>query len=275
MKGKRLFWNARDWANEVHWPTTDTLLWPVSPSAFRSAGGSSSKLVAMMQTAHFRPSHDLAGRARLCLRQAASRRFLRQTKVRAVFVKVSDVIAHEPFEMAFVEYDDVIEQITSATTDEALSNTILPGTLERCAEGLDSDDLHCLHNLGVEDGIAVMDQVFRRGIVRKCLSQLLGDPSAGWMSSDVEVQHTPSIVSDDEEAGEHPEGQRRHCEEVHGSDGFTMVTQKRRPSLCRFRVSWRSPHPAQHGSLRNVEAEHLQFAMNTRRSPKSDSPQPS
>ena len=60
---------------------------------------------------------------------AASRRFLRQTKMRSVLVEVFDVVAHQSLEMTFVEHDHMIEQIAAAASDEALGNTVLPWTL--------------------------------------------------------------------------------------------------------------------------------------------------
>ena len=46
-----------------------------------------------------------------------------------------------------------------------------------------------------------------------------------------------------------------------------MVAQKSRPSLCRFGISRSFSHPAQDGSLRNVEAQHLQLTVNAWRTP--------
>ena len=63
------------------------------------------------------------------------------------------------------------------------------------------------------------------------------------------------------------ESERRHGEEIHRGNGFTMIVQKRRPSLCRLGIPRGFPHPALHGSFRNVEAKHLQLAVNARRSP--------
>jgi len=74
-------------------------------------------------------------------------------------------------------------------------------------------------------------------------------------------------MCDDKETIQHTKGQRRHGEEVHCGDGLRMIAQKCRPSFCRFRTSRRFPHPAQDRSLRNAEAEHLQLAMNARRTP--------
>ncbi len=46
-----------------------------------------------------------------------------------------------------------------------------------------------------------------------------------------------------------------------------VVGQEGRPSLCRLRTTRSFPHPAQHRSLRNLEAQHLKFATNPRRTP--------
>ena len=46
-----------------------------------------------------------------------------------------------------------------------------------------------------------------------------------------------------------------------------MIAQEGHPSFCRFVASWRFPHPSQHSSLGDIEAEHLQFSMNARRTP--------
>jgi hypothetical protein len=81
------------------------------------------------------------------------------------------------------------------------------------------------------------------------------------------VHNAPPIMRNDEEAIEYAEGERRHGEEIHRGNGFTMIVQKRRPSLCRLGIPRGFPHPALHGSFRNVEAKHLQLAVNARRSP--------
>src|ERR1700676_141072 len=46
-----------------------------------------------------------------------------------------------------------------------------------------------------------------------------------------------------------------------------MITQKGRPTLGRLRTPRRSPHPAQYGSLRKIEAKHFQFTVDARCTP--------
>ncbi len=150
---------------------------------------------------------------------------------------------------------------------ESLCNAVLPRAFERSANGFHAKDFRRCQDLSAESGVAVVNQIARRCVERKCLAQLLTHPGAGWMSRHIEMKNSPPIMGDDEEAIENAEGECWHGEEVHCGDGFAVIAQKRRPSLRRFRVSRRLPHPTQHGSLRDVEAEHLELAVDARRSP--------
>jgi hypothetical protein len=87
------------------------------------------------------------------------------------------------------------------------------------------------------------------------------------MFGHIAVENPSPVMRNDEEAVQHAKLQCRHSEEVHRGDGFPMVTQERRPSLCWLRTPRRSPHPAQHGPLGNIEAKHSQLAMNAWRTP--------
>ena len=82
-----------------------------------------------------------------------------------------------------------------------------------------------------------------------------------------EVQNSSAIMSDDKEPIQHTEGQCRYSEKVHRRYGFPVVTQECCPSLRWLRVSRSSTHPAQHSSFRDVKTEHLELAMNPRRTP--------
>lgn len=87
------------------------------------------------------------------------------------------------------------------------------------------------------------------------------------MASNFPVQDAPPVVRDDEEAEQHSEGQDRHREEVHRSDNFPVVAEEGRPSLCRLWTPWRFAYPSHYSSFRNIESEHIKFAMNVRRVP--------
>lgn len=78
---------------------------------------------------------------------------------------------------------------------------------------------------------------------------------------------TPPIMRYDEEAAENAEGERRHGEEVHRGNRFTMVVQTGRPSPCRPVTPGSLPHPAQHRPFRNLEAQRPRLSVDARRAP--------
>ena len=87
------------------------------------------------------------------------------------------------------------------------------------------------------------------------------------MLGDVEVQNASTTMSDDKEAIEHTESNRRHGEEVHRRDGFPVISKKGEPAFGWLRVSRRSFHPPGNRSFRDIETEHEKFAVDARRSP--------
>ena len=64
-------------------------------------------------------------------------------------------------------------------------------------------------------------------LIGKRFSQLLHDPGAGRMARDIEVQDTPAVMTDNEEAIEETESDRRNGEEIHGRDGFAVIATGR------------------------------------------------
>ena len=87
------------------------------------------------------------------------------------------------------------------------------------------------------------------------------------MARYIEVEDTSPIVSQDKEAVQHSEGDGRYGKEVHGSKEFAVIAQECQPSLCGVWTARRMPHPSCDASLRNLESEHDEFAVNARRPP--------
>src|ERR1700676_4999518 len=56
--------------------------------------------------------------------------------MRAVLVVVANILTEQAFQVAFVNCDDVIQEITPATTYPTFCNPILPRTFERRADGI-------------------------------------------------------------------------------------------------------------------------------------------
>ena len=170
--------------------------------------------------------------------------------------------------MAFVEHDHMIEQFTTTAANEPFRNAILPRASETRSFRLETETLDGFYYVAVEIRGAIKGQVFGSAIVGEGFAQLLRRPCARRVRRGIEMKNPASIMSDDKETVEHAKRQRRHGEEVHCSDHFTVVAQKRRPAPGRLRILGRFRHPAQNGSLRDVKAEHLKFSMDSRRAPR-------
>ncbi|MGA2654017.1 MAG: hypothetical protein ABSF28_26145 [Terracidiphilus sp.] len=171
--------------------------------------------------------------------------------------------------MPRIKDDHVVEQISTTVSDPTLCSSVLPRASEAGPHRLDFKAFHRIDHFVIEMSATIKDQELWSRIEWERLAKLLDDPSTTRMLCYVAMEDTPPVMRDDEETVEYAENQRRQGEEVHRGDGFAMVAEKGCPSLRQLRTPWHSPHPAQHGSFRDIEAEHFQLAMNARRAPSS------
>jgi hypothetical protein len=143
-----------------------------------------------------------------------------------ILVIVRDVIREESLQVARVQWNHVIEQLAATASYPALSDTILPGTPNRGSRTAYFHRADCGRDIQTILGVMVEDHKLGSGVVRERLSQLLHDPSARRMASNVDVHNTPTVVADEEETVEHIQGERWYGEEIHGCDGFPMIAQE-------------------------------------------------
>jgi hypothetical protein len=188
--------------------------------------------------------------------------------MRAVLVVVANILSEQAFQVAFVNCDDVIQELTPATPYPTLCHSILPRTLERGADRIHPQGSNRCGDFQSILGITIKDDEPWSGFKWKCFSQLLDDPRACRMLCDIEVQDAPTIVTDDEEAIERAEGDRRNSEEVHHGNRFPVITEKGKPARGRPRISRCPFHPTRDRSLRDVKTEHEKLAMDAWRSPR-------
>jgi hypothetical protein len=118
---------------------------------------------------------------------SAVRCSLPQSEMRAVFVVVEDVFGKYPLQMAFIDGNDVIQQVTAATADPAFRDAILPGAFEGSLHRIYLQGSNRCRDFQSVLGIPIEDEKPRSRIKRKRLSQLLDDPQARGMLGDVEV----------------------------------------------------------------------------------------
>ena len=116
-------------------------------------------------------------------------------------------------------------------------------------------------------GITIQDRVAVRTGFRKCFSQLLYYPGAGWVFRDVEMENLASIVFDDEETIQDSEREGRHGEEVHGRDYLAVIAQESSPEFACLLGRRQAPDVARNCAFRDVEAEFEKFTMNPRSAP--------
>jgi hypothetical protein len=188
--------------------------------------------------------------------------------MRAVLVVVANILSEQAFQVAFVNCNDVIQEITPATPYPTLCDSILPRTLGRSADRTHAQGSNRCRDFQSVLGITVKDDEPRSGSKWKCFSQLLDDPRACRMLCDIEVQDAPTIVTDDEKAIEHAEGDRRNSEEVHRGNRFPVIAQKGKPALGWLRLSRCPFHPTGDRSLRDIKTGHEKLAMDAWRSPR-------
>jgi hypothetical protein len=180
---------------------------------------------------------------------------------------VAHVVRQEPLQMALVQRDHMIQQIPSTAPDPPFCHAILPGAAEGCASRLTAHRLRSNHDLTTELRVAVEDQVLVCGFVGKGFTQLLYDPDAGWAARHIDMQDSPTIMGNDEEALKHSKRERRDREEVHRGNHFAVVPQEGQPTFRWLWVFRGMLHPTRDSPFRYIKAQHLQFTMNARRAP--------
>src|SRR3989442_7768416 len=167
----------------------------------------------------------------------------------AVLVVVANILREPVFQVAFVNCDDVIQEITPATPYPTLCHSILPRTFERGADWTHAEGSNRCGDFQSILGITIKDDEPWSGFKWKCFSQLLDDPQACRMLCDIEVQDAPTVVTDDEKTIKGAERDRRNREEVHFGNRFPGSAEKEKPAPGWLRVSRRPFHPTRDRSV--------------------------
>jgi hypothetical protein len=116
--------------------------------------------------------------------------------------------------MLLVQRDYVVEQVSSATPDLALSHSILPRAFNRRAHRCDLERANRAEHFETVLRVVIEQQELGDRIVREGLSELLGNPTARGMPTYIEVQDAPTVVANNEKAVQHFESERRYREEA-------------------------------------------------------------
>ena len=116
--------------------------------------------------------------------------------------------------------DHMVEAFPPDGTNQPLDKGVLPGTMWRRQNLLETQVVHGSLEGNAEDSISIAKEVLWSRVPGKGLNQLLARPRGGRRSGDVEVQNLAAVVGEDEEDVEDLEGNRRYGEEVDGDHGI-------------------------------------------------------
>ena len=118
--------------------------------------------------------------------------------VNAIGVVVLDVLTEQSSQVVFTEDDQMIEKLATNRSHESFRGPVLPRTLQCGSLEMDSESRDGACNVRRKDRVVVEDEIAMRRVIGEGVSQLLDHPPSRRMSSDVEVEDTPSSVVEHE-----------------------------------------------------------------------------
>ena len=92
---------------------------------------------------------------------------------------MGEVAVQDAAQMPLAEDENVIQALASGRTDQALHEGILPGTVRRGENFLDSHAPHSVAELLTVNLVTVAQEIGRSGVVREGVQDLLSGPEGG------------------------------------------------------------------------------------------------
>ena len=95
---------------------------------------------------------------RRCSWNSSTRSVLPQSEVSTVLMVITDVLIQQPSQVALVQHNHMIQEISTCTANPALRNYVLPWTAECGSQWLAAHSLHRRHDSGTELRVPVEEQ---------------------------------------------------------------------------------------------------------------------
>jgi hypothetical protein len=217
----------------------------------------------VMQATDFREFYDLSHAGRL--QRSRFWAIHPQWQMRPPAVIVVELANQHPFQMAFVQDDDMVQAITPDAADHAFHKRILPRAARRSEYLFDTQAFHAPPKLASIHSVSIPKQVLRSRIPRKPFDDLLSGPLGGGMLRDMEVHHPATVVSEDHQNEQHFESYGRHHKEIDRYQVRDMIFQESLPGRRRWLFG---PYPVLvYGGFGNINAEFPQLPDNPGRTP--------
>src|ERR1700726_3239178 len=190
--------------------------------------------------------------------------------MRARPIVIFHVTEQQVTEVAFAEYNDVVNAFPSDRTDQPFSTSILPRGARRRwsvanayrSESADKD-------LTISP-VPVTDEIAGSLFPPACFRDLICDPFCRWMRCDAKPQNMSPAVPHDQQSIEQAKRDCRHDEHIDRSDPISVIADKGSPALRR-RVS-PPDHVFGDAGLADLDTELEQLSMDPRRSPQRIGP---
>lgn len=202
---------------------------------------------------------------RRCLDASWRGRVLLKGEMGARPMRVEDVSGQQAAQMRLAQDDDVIQTLAAEGSDQSLRVRMLPGTGRGRHDVRDAHAGDAAPEHVAVDRVTIPHEPSRRGVVGKGFNDLLRRPCGRGRGCDRQVDDSSALVREQHDDEQHVSREGRDREEVHRDQACCVIGQERSPRLGGRMI----PSPAQprHGPLRDLDAERVQFAMDSRRSP--------
>jgi hypothetical protein len=175
----------------------------------------------MMQPTDFGELRDRAQFRRLD--RSLVGRILIERKMSSYAVVVREVAGQETAEMVLVEDKDMIQTLAPDGADEPLHEGALPRAVGRRKHFTDPHPLHALPERLAVDGVAIAEEIGRRGLFWEGVDDLLGSPVGGGMFGHAKVENAAAMVGEDDQDEEDAQVRGRNGEEVDRHEVPAMV----------------------------------------------------
>jgi len=154
--------------------------------------------------------------------------------VKAIVIVIAGILAKKSSQMAFIQWDDVVQHLSTATSNPPLAIPFCQGARMLRPLRLETGCHEQANYVNIEFRVMVEDDVAVWIYLRKRLPQLLDNPFRCGMSGNVAAQNLAAAMFDDKEAVQQFERQRGNREEIERNDRLAMIGEKCLPALIRF-----------------------------------------
>ena len=146
-------------------------------------------------------------------------------------IEILDISVKDTVQLLFLQDEQVIETLSSDTSQKAFTDRIGTWCVIRRDEHLDAARVCNSSETGSKLAVMITNEILRRLPIGSCLPQLLGGPGVGRTSRHPGMDDLSRFQFDDEKREKRTEAQVGDVQEIAGPDLPSMIAEKGRPTL--------------------------------------------